>query len=196
MSGSRSLRKLSPQARLAFYRNRVVAATGLLILAGLATVAEPLAGVFVRSGVSLGLLAPVVASGWLGPGPGSLLHAALAVAAGGFLVLLGVATGFGRRLEAGVAAALLLLDLPLVLGGEGARAFASFPTIVTVVLRVLIVWYVVRGIRAVGRREELRQRMAEADAEYEAELRSKDGRRSFPGEGPARSSTEEDEYQG
>jgi hypothetical protein len=189
---TRALRSHSPEARLAILRNRVVAAAWLLVITGAFTALEPFTGIYSSSGVSLGLLTPSVLISLLRLPAGGLAHIVTAAAAGALLIVFGARTSVTRRTPAAAAAVVLALDLALVTGSNGRDAFASFPAIVTVAVRLTVLYYAVGAVRAAGLRAPLAERMAAEDAAYQAE-RDRHAGTSAPGK-TARA--EEDEVQG
>ena len=73
----------------------------------------------------------------------------------------------------------------------------DFPELLTSVFRLFCLFYLLRGIRAVGLRKELLARMREADKAYEEELALRAKKRGTPGGQPLDPRLEqEDEYQG
>lgn len=196
----RELRNLSPQMRLAVFKNRMVGAVWLLILSGVLTMAEPFTRLYKLYGVSLGLLTPGVLAGFLGQNAGSNLHMAVAAACGTIVIVLGVLTGFNRMHAAVIGAAVLALDLPLVLADADLGkipADALFPLIITGVIRFIFIRGVVRGILAAGRRRELMRQMEEADREYDSVQRAKAQQNKPNGNKQQRyDNYEEEEYQG
>mgnify|MGYP001601711096 CR=1 FL=1 len=176
MREGRMLRSLSPQLRLGVYKNRLVGAVWLLIMAGVVTSAEPFIQISKRLEVSLGLLAPDAVAGWLGQGTGSTLHIILAAASGGTLIMLGILTGLNRTLAAVIGTVILILDLSVLWVGPKFGKI-EFQTVVTLIVRISIVYYVIGGIRSVAKRKALLREMEKADKNYEAELKaSADGR--------------------
>lgn len=193
MYSSRAMRSMSPHERAAVYKNQTLGAVWVLMGVGVLTLADPVLR-SVQASVIPGLLAPGVATRATGQSFASTPHVVLAVLGGGLLVLLGILAGTGRARAALAGALLIAADWPLVL--TSGRA-GDFPELITSVLRLFYLWYVIRGYRAVGLRRTLREKMAQADAEYDGELKARAKRRGAKEDQPVDSRFEpEDEYQG
>ena len=194
MYSAKAMRAMSPHERAKVYKNQTVGAVWILLGVGIITLASPLLRLGASLGVEPGLVAPVALGRLAGQAATSPLVNVLAASGGAVLVALGVLLGVGRAHAALVGALVLLLDWPFVL--VAGRA-GDFPELLTSVLRLFALFYVLRGWRAVRLRRELQEKLQQADAEYDEELKARARRRGRQDGQPVDSRFEpEDDYQG
>lgn len=188
------MRSMSPHARAAVYKNRIVGAVWLSILVGVLTVVEPYFRLGQATEFFPGLLFPGALAKLVGVAAGATPHVLVALLCGGVLIILAILGGRGRRNALLGAVLVIAVDWPIVLTQGSA---SSFPVLATSVLRLFYLYTIVRGYLAVASRTALLERMTKADQEYDEELKERSRRRGGKGDKPVDSRFEsEDDYQG